>query len=59
MAAKKVLNEELLKDEIIGVRCTSRQKAAIESVAKSEGMGASTWLLRLGLLAVETKGRQT
>ena len=32
MAAKKqqVSNEEALKDEIIGVRCTSRQKTAIE-----------------------------
>jgi len=37
------------KDDHINVRCTREQKAIIEANAEREGLGASTWLLQLGL----------
>jgi uncharacterized protein (DUF1778 family) len=40
------------KDDHINVRCTKAQKAAIDKAASKDGMGASTWLLQLGLRAV-------
>lgn len=40
-----------LKEEIINVRCTGQQKVAIEAAAVRDGLGASTWLLQLGLRA--------
>ena len=55
MTTKK--NARAQKDDNINVRCTTDQKAAIEKAAMSEGMGASTWLLRLGLVAVEAKAK--
>ena len=50
-------NKKVQKDDQINIRCTSQQKAIIERAAQSEGMGASTWLLRLGLVAVEAKAK--
>jgi HNH endonuclease len=37
------------KDTCINVRCTKEQKSKIETIAWSQGLGASTWLLSLGL----------
>lgn len=48
-------NTKLLKEDHINVRCTTEQKATIDTAAGSEGLGASTWLLQLGLLAAERK----
>ena len=42
-------NAKLPKEENINVRCTTQQKELLESVASSEGLGASTWLLHVGL----------
>jgi uncharacterized protein (DUF1778 family) len=44
-------NTKLLKEDHINVRCTAQQKDAIEKAAKLDGLGASTWLLQLGLRA--------
>lgn len=46
-------NKKLSKEEVIGVRCTAPQKESLETAAAREGLGVSTWLLRLGLVAVE------
>jgi len=37
------------KEDIINVRCTTDQKNLLESIAASEGLGVSTWLLHTGL----------
>ena len=47
--SKVVKNKLVPKNEIINIRCTNEQKAVIEKTAWSEGLGASTWLLQLGL----------
>jgi uncharacterized protein (DUF1778 family) len=47
----KNTNTKLLKNDHINVRCTPAQKAAIEAAAEKDGLGASTWLLQLGLRA--------
>ena len=44
-------NTKANKDDHINVRCTKNQKALIEKAAARDGMGASTWLLQLGLRA--------
>jgi len=41
-----------VKDSVINVRCTSKQKALLEKAAARDGLGVSTWLLRLGVIAV-------
>ena len=51
MTAKGKKNVKLLKENVINVRCTDQQKSAIESAASRDGLGASTWLLQLGLRA--------
>jgi hypothetical protein len=38
------------KEEVINVRLTTEQKQSLELAAASEGMGLSTWLLRLGIV---------
>lgn len=43
------------KEEVVNVRCTSAQKTALEAAAAKEGMGLSTWLLRLGLVEERTQ----
>jgi uncharacterized protein (DUF1778 family) len=45
------------KDDHINVRCTAAQKAVIEKAAVRDGMGASTWLLQLGLRTAREDGR--
>ncbi len=40
------------KDEVINVRLTKQQKVELDAAAAREGLGLSTWLLRLGLLLV-------
>lgn len=52
MPTKKNTNTKLLKEDHINVRCTTQQKEMIDKVAKRNGMGASTWLLSLGLRSV-------
>jgi hypothetical protein len=55
MTTKGKKNAKLLKEHVVNVRCTEQQKETIENAASSEGLGASTWLLQLGLLAAERK----
>lgn len=43
------------KEKSVNVRCTEQQKAALESVAAREGLGVSTWLLHVGLLAAQDR----
>ena len=43
-------NVKALKDEVINVRMTTEQKKLLEPLAAKEGLGLSTWLLRLGLV---------
>jgi uncharacterized protein (DUF1778 family) len=43
------------KEEVINVRMTTQQKATLDAAAAGEGLGLSTWLLRLGLVAVEQR----
>jgi hypothetical protein len=52
----KLGNNFVPKTENINVRCTSEQKARIEALAERNGLGASTWLLQLGLIAAREKG---
>lgn len=54
---RKPKRKPAMKKSQLNIRCTSQQKAIIEKAAQSEGMGASTWLLRLGLVAVEAKAK--
>ena len=39
------------KDYVLYVRMTTEQKKLLEPLAAKEGLGLSTWLLRLGLVA--------
>ena len=48
-------NAKESKDAIVNVRCTSKQKSALEAVAAREGLGVSTWLLHVGLLAAQER----
>ena len=48
-------NVKTPKEEIINVRCTVQQKAQLEAVAAREGLGLSTWLLHIGLLAAQDR----
>jgi len=62
MTTKVKKNSKLLKENVINVRCTDQQKAAIEDAAGRDGLGASTWLLLLGLRAsraAESTGKET
>lgn len=43
------------KEEVVNVRLTSEQKAQLESVAASEGLGLSTWILHVSLLAAKDR----
>lgn len=52
----KKTNQRAIKDAIINVRCTKKQKALMEKIAAHEGLGLSTWLLRTGLLAAQKEG---
>jgi uncharacterized protein (DUF1778 family) len=49
MNTKGKKNVKLLKEHMISVRCTEPQRELLESVAASEGLGLSTWLLHVGL----------
>jgi len=53
----KKKNARAPKDAIINVRCTTKQKALLTRAAALEGLGVSTWLMRLGLLATQTAAR--
>lgn len=44
-------NQRAQKDEVVNVRMTIEQKKLLEPLAAKEGLGLSTWLLRLGLVA--------
>jgi uncharacterized protein (DUF1778 family) len=39
------------KAEVIPIRVTAEEKAALQAAADREGLGVSAWLRRLGLLA--------
>lgn len=51
----KKKNVRIPKEEVINLRCTGQQKAALETVAAREGLGLSTWLLHVGLLAAQER----
>jgi uncharacterized protein (DUF1778 family) len=53
MKKKKSVREA--KEEVFNVRCTTKQKEALDAVAASEGLGLSSWVLRAALLAAEAK----
>lgn len=48
-------NKKALKTETISIKCTEQQKAALDAVSAREGLGLSTWLLRIGLLALQER----
>lgn len=48
-------NKKLPKEKVIGVRCTIDQKKLLEAVAAREGLGASTWLLHVGLREAQVR----
>lgn len=52
-----VRNKKASKDATVNVRCTVDQKATLEEVAAREGLGLSTWLLHVGLLAAQERRR--
>lgn len=39
------------KEEVVNVRLTAQQKASFEAVAAGEGLGLSTWMLRVCIMA--------
>jgi len=43
------------KEEVINVRMTKQQKETLDAAAANEGLGLSTWLLRLGLVASQQR----
>lgn len=43
-------NTKETKEAVVNVRCTESQKSMLEELATREGLGLSTWLLRLGLM---------
>jgi len=51
----KKRNTRVNKEETISVRCTTQQKEMLEKIAAREGLGLSTWLLRLGLVEAQEK----
>jgi len=53
-------NVRTSKEQVINIRCTTQQKTTLETVAAREGLGLSTWLLHVGLLAAQEreKGRR-
>ena len=53
--SKPKKNVKQPKDEIVNVRCTEEQKGLLEGVAAREGLGLSTWLLHVGLLAAQDR----
>ena len=48
-------NTKTPKEEVFNVRCTKKQKAALETVAAREGLGLSTWVLQAALVTAEAK----
>jgi hypothetical protein len=52
---RKKENIRLPKEESINIRLTTKQKAALDAAAAREGLGLSTWLLRLGLVAAQER----
>lgn len=56
MTTKGKKNVRQLKEHVINVRCTEPQRELLESIASSEGLGLSTWLLHVGIrMAQERK----
>jgi|WetSurMetagenome_2_1015567.scaffolds.fasta_scaffold425316_2 hypothetical protein len=47
------------KESVVNIRCTEEQKSMLEGVAAREGMGLSTWLLRLGLVEARNQEAKT
>lgn len=48
-------NTKLLKGGVINVRCTEPQRELLESIASSEGLGLSTWLLHVGIRVAQER----
>lgn len=53
--AKKKKNTKVAKEAVVNIRCTAQQKLRLETVATRDGLGVSTWLLHVGLLAAEQR----
>jgi uncharacterized protein (DUF1778 family) len=49
------MKKKIPKEEVVNLRCTTQQKKMLESVAAREGLGLSTWLLHVGLLAAQER----
>ena len=54
----KKLIVKIAKEKVINVRCTSQQQTLMRAAAAREGLGLSTWLLRLGLVAVDQRAQE-
>lgn len=52
---RKKKNVKKPKEEVINIRCTTEQKTMLETIASHEGLGLSTWLLHVGILAAEER----
>jgi len=51
----KKRNNRIPKEEVLNIRMTTQQKAALEAVANREGLGLSTWLLHVGLIEAQKR----
>lgn len=58
MTARTKKSAKITKEEVINVRCTEQQQEALKVAAAREGLGVSTWLLRLGLVEVVRQERE-
>lgn len=48
-------NVRVPKEVVINVRMTAQQKETLDAVAAGEGLGLSTWILHVGLLAAQDR----
>ena len=55
LSPRKTKYKETAKEAVTNVRMTLEQQETLREAAAREGMGLSTWLLRLGLVEAETK----
>lgn len=46
---------KVAKEKVVNVRCTEQQQAMLTAVAAREGLGLSTWLLHVGILAAQER----
>jgi uncharacterized protein (DUF1778 family) len=56
MAGKRKSPQKGTKDEVVRMRITATEKAALEEAAKADGLNLSVWLRRLALRAAGVIG---